>query len=177
MSGERDETLEDIATKIREGGFGELADHIEAALNAERERSREYWTKKCRDTIAEHDRYCGNSAALRETLEHCRNCAQMIPQFVQGSRPERSSLDAVARYANAIVGEVKAALSVPPRACDIMSEADLSKVVTSGIVASIEPRPDLNTVGAKTLIEIAVASAIKCAYDTQLVSTKEGEAK
>lgn len=120
---------------------------------------------------------CGNVAKLREALEHCRNCAQMIPQFVQGSRPERSSLDAAARYANAIVGEVKAALSVPPRACDIMSEADLSKVVTSGIVASIEPRPELNTVGAKTLIEIAVASAIKCAYDTQLVSTKEGVAK
>jgi len=124
VSGERDETLEDIATKIREGGFGELADHIEAALNAERERSREYWTKKCRDTIAEHDRYCGNSAALREALEHCRNCAQMIPQFVQGSRPERSSLDAVARYANAIVGEVKAALDKPARNCDKFKSLD-----------------------------------------------------
>lgn len=60
----------------------------------------------------------GNAAKLREALVRCRNCAQMIPQLVQASKPERSSLNAAADYANLILRDVADALSAPPRNCD-----------------------------------------------------------
>ena len=69
---------------------------------------------------------------------------------------------------------VNAALAKSPRVCDVMSEEDLTNVVTSGFLKSLEARPEFNIVGAKALAEAAISAAIKCAYDTQLVSKTEG---
>ena len=65
-------------------------------------------------------------------------------------------------------------IDMPPRACDVMSEEDLTKVVISGFMKSMESHPEFYNVGPKTLIEVAVTVAIKCAYDTKLASKEKG---
>lgn len=69
--------------------------------------------------------------------------------------------------------KAKAALAKPPRACDLMTEEELSRVVSRNIVASVSSRPELNEEWIKSLVGAAVIAAIKCAYDTQLKSSKE----
>lgn len=118
----------------------------------------------------------GNSAALREALETVRD-AHYVGEDNNGDAYEGFNVEADDGTGRPLICVVEEALEKPPRACDVMSQEALTKVVTNGIVASIESRPDLTIVGAKALIEVVVSSAIKCAYDTQLVSTKEGEAK
>ena len=71
---------------------------------------------------AAHRRERGDCAKLREALVRCRNCAQMIPQFVQASRPERSFLNAAADYAILILQDVADGLAAPPRNCDIAQD-------------------------------------------------------
>lgn len=66
-----------------------------------------------------------------------------------------------------------AALASPPRACDLMTEEELARVVSRSIVASVSSRPELNEEWIKSLVDAAVTAAIKCAYDTQLKSSKE----
>lgn len=73
-----------------------------------------------------------------------------------------------------IASKAKHALSAPPRACDVMSEDDLTKVVTDSFMKSLETRPEFNIGGIKTMVIAAISAAIKCAYDTQLVSKTEG---
>lgn len=63
----------------------------------------------------------------------------------------------------------------PPRACDVMSQEDLTKVVTDGILHSLETRPDLNIIGAEDLVKVIIATTIKCAYDTELRTTKKDQ--
>jgi len=84
----------------------------------------------------------GNVAAMREVLEHCRNCAMMIPQFVQVPKPKRSSLNAAADYADIILREVDAALAAPPRNCDRFGgdNAKLQKVYYSECGKEYEPK-------------------------------------
>lgn len=71
------------------------------------------------------------------------------------------------------IAENNAALAKPPRACDLMTEEELSRVVSRSIVASVSARPELNEEWIKSLVGAAVTAAIKCAYDTQLKSSKE----
>ena len=73
--------------------------------------------------------------------------------------------------------KAKAALAKPPRACDVMSQEDLTRVVIRGFMKLLEARPEFNIVGAKALVEATISAAIKCAYDTQLVSKVEGGAE
>ena len=69
--------------------------------------------------------------------------------------------------------KAKAALAKPPRACDLMTEEELSRVVSWYIVASVSSRPELNEEWIKSLLDAVVTAAIKCAYDAQLKSSSE----
>ena len=70
---------------------------------------------------------------------------------------------------------IDAALAKPPRACDVMSQEDLTRVVISGFIKSLGIGPENQLVSQ--LAEAAISAAIKCAYDTQLVSKGEGGEK
>ena len=70
---------------------------------------------------------------------------------------------------------VEAALAKPPRACDVMSQEDLTRTVISGFKKSLGIGQENQLVSQ--LAEAAISAAIKCAYDTQLVSKVEGGAK
>lgn len=65
----------------------------------------------------------------------------------------------------------RSALSAPPRACDVMSQEDLTKVVISGFMKSLGIGQENQIVSQ--LVEAAISAAVKCAYDTQLVSKGE----
>lgn len=116
----------------------------------------------------------GNTAALREALE-------VIVRDAIAAEEELGSEYGADTDPWGYIADMKdtarLAIAAKPRACDLMSEEALTKGITNGIVSAIESRPELNVVGARVLIEVAVASAISCAYNTQLISTKEGEAK
>ncbi len=77
------------------------------------------YVSRLRAAVAGNATTTGNAAKMREALVHCRNCAQMIPPFVQASKPGRSALNAAADYANLILRDVAAALAEPPRNCDV----------------------------------------------------------
>ena len=62
------------------------------------------------------------------------------------------------------------ALAKPPRACDVMSQEDLTRVVINGFMKSLGQENQL----ASELVRAAISAAVKCAYDTQLVSKGEG---
>lgn len=84
MSDENQETIADIVAEMRNLGkidekspdkiqrslmglgLRTYADRIEAAAKREKELCKAYWTQKCRDTIPEHDRYCGNNTAEKK---------------------------------------------------------------------------------------------------------------
>ena len=74
--------------------------------------------------------------------------------------------------ANKAMDAYHAALAKPYRACDVMSQEDLTKVVISGFMKSLGIGPENQLVSQ--LVEAAISAAIKCAYDTQLV-VKKGE--
>ena len=97
-----------------------LANRLDAAMNREREAARAYWTKKCRDTIAEHDRYCspvGNAAALREAL------VSFMPLADYGVIQPRS-VGEDDEYCFCVLKKmVRAALSAPARNCDRYKDA------------------------------------------------------
>ena len=67
----------------------------------------------------------------------------------------------------------KSAVAKPPRACDVMSQEDLTKVIISGFMKSLGIGPENQLV--RELAVAAISAAIKCAYDTQLVVKKGGE--
>lgn len=59
-----------------------------------------------------------------------------------------------------------------PRACDTMKAKDLIDVVRRGVMTSIEPTINgegVSQMDAKSLVDVIVSTAIKCAYDTNLV--------
>ena len=70
-----------------------------------------------------------------------------------------------------VADAMESALAAPPRACDVMSKEDLTKVVTNALRHSLAKTPEFTW--AESLVEAVVASAIKCAYDTQLASKEE----
>lgn len=66
----------------------------------------------------------------------------------------------------------KCARLYKPRACDVMKAKDLIDVVKRGVMASIEPTIDgegVSQMDAKSIVDVIVSTAIKCAYDTNLV--------
>ena len=106
------------------------------------------------------DNSAGNAAAMREALEHVEKLAR---EFAAGNYY-------VSGFPKMLLDAIRPALAAPPRACDIMPEENLIKVVSSGIMQSITSRPEFNFEELKALVEAVAASAIKCAYDTQLIS-------
>ena len=128
MSDEKQETTVDIVREMRHGfdkswhdidrewAHG-LSDRIEAAWKREREASRAYWTKKCRDTITEHDRYCspvGNAAAMREALTKIYDLTNALD--------EECAVDPVE-----IRDIARSALSAPVRNCDVGTADEQTK--------------------------------------------------
>lgn len=99
----------------------QFARRIEAAWKREREASRAYWTKKCRDTITEHDRYCspvGNAAAMREALVAVKKSIDGIGESSLDCDPTilMASLTQVCARLSA---RIERALSAPARNCDL----------------------------------------------------------
>lgn len=74
---------------------------------------------------------------------------------------------------NILCDMLKSALAEPPRACDLMTEEELSQVVSRSIVASVSSRPELNEEWIKSLVGAAATAAIKCAYYTKPKSSKK----
>jgi hypothetical protein len=112
-----------------------LLDRIEAAWKRECEASRAYWTKKCRDTITEHDRYCspvGNAAAMREALESFMVGSCVYPCVSCGYDP----IDEVCMRCAASpekdgdcpYEKARKALSVPARNCDMLSAEQCKEI-------------------------------------------------
>lgn len=101
------------------------ADRIEAAWKRERAEALVFWTKKCRETITEHDRYCspvGNVAAMREALvkirrelnDYCNGCT--LPDRMAEDPPDYTCLRDSLLEIERIVAD---ALSAPARNCDL----------------------------------------------------------
>lgn len=105
----------------------------------------------------------GNEAAIREALS---DIIDRIDQWRNDGSIEHWQYSQLFDIADA-------ALASSPRACDLMTEEELSRVVSRAIVASVSSRPELNEEWIKSLVGAAVTAAIKCAYDTQLKSSKE----
>lgn len=114
-----------------------------------------------------------NMKAMRDALETVRD-AHYVGEDNNGDGYEGFNVEADDGTGRPLICVVEEALEEPPRACDVMSQEDLTNVVTSGFLKSLEARPEFNIVGAKALVEAAISAAIKCAYDTQLVVKKEG---
>lgn len=120
----------------------------------------------------------GNTAALREALE-------VIVRDAIAAEEELGSEYGADTDPWGYIADMKdtarLAIAAKPRACDLMSEEDLTKVATNGIVSSVLEMPELKYIGEGirkligAIVMAAVASAIKCAYDTQHVSKKEEE--
>ena len=105
-----------------------LADRIHAAHEREKYECLNYWTKKCRDAIAEHDRYHGNAAAIREALKALRkrfdnNVMAYQDRYFKfsGWHWHKKAAEA-ARWRDVFLELREAcdtALSMPPRNCDV----------------------------------------------------------
>ena len=97
----------DIAKMLRQAaGMMDRADR-EAAAKREREATREYSSQVC------------NAAAMREALEKVRF---YMPYFLQYMRLHLEDAEAGGYYER-ILEVVNAALSAPPRHCDLLSDA------------------------------------------------------
>lgn len=105
----------------------------------------------------------GNAAAMREALS---DIIDRINQWRNDGSIEHWQYSQLFDIADD-------ALASSPRACDLMTEEELSRVVSRSIVASVSARPELNEECIKSLAVAAVTAAIKCAYDTELKSNKE----
>lgn len=111
--------------------------------------------------------------AMREILLDIKSEAETTLEYrdypIAGDPGERGYCKAV--DADYLVEKCNEALSAPPRACDVMSQEDLTKVVISGFMKSLGIGPENQLVSR--LAEAAISAAVKCAYDTQLVSMGE----
>lgn len=113
-----------------------------------------------------------NMKAMREALENCANMGEQI-DYQLGSSDETVYAFRDERCLGHNISEcARAALAKPPRACDVMSQEDLTKVVISGFMKSLGIGPENQLVSELTVA--AISAAIKCAYDTQLVVKKGG---
>lgn len=111
-----------------------------------------------------------NNAALRDVLESIKDSIECVLQTISTRDIDSEAIEG---WCNATIKRINEALATPPRACDLMSEEELTKVVTNGVMASIQNSPNLSIVGGEKLVEILIATAIKSAYDTQLKSKTE----
>ena len=141
----------------------EWADQIESAVKHMHGLAQAHCNMLAKAVKYHKDKPIGNAAALRETLSDA--CYAMF-NFLKAQNGGYEEM------ANAL-DKAKAALAKPPRACDLMTEEELSRVVSRSIVASVSSRPELNEEWIKSLVGAAATAAIKCAYDTQLKSSKE----
>lgn len=107
-----------------------------------------------------------NINEMREAVEGIKNSANgALTALAIGNYPASFLWD--------IIRKCEAVLAMPPRACDLMTEEELSRVVSRSFVASVSSRPELNEDWIKSLVDAAATAAIKCAYDTELKSNKE----
>ena len=181
---EKRETSADIADEIRRavesmgdelpytvsaGTMRRVADRIEAAWKRECEASRAYWTKKCRDTITEHDRYCspvGNAAAMREALVKCREIALQWQADEAAGVAGTTDKPSARSAAEAVIDmefEINAALSAPPRVCDVNTLESLSDFVEKTILTSdwLKDTPEI----VKSIVMTSVRTALTVAYE------------
>lgn len=107
-----------------------------------------------------------NMKAMREAIDGIKNTANSALTALSIGNDTSSFLWNIIRQCDT-------ALASSPRACDLMTEEELSRVVSRSIVASVSSRPELNEEWIKSLVGAAVTAAIKSAYDTQLKSNKE----
>jgi hypothetical protein len=109
------ETIADIAQKIRDAGFDELSDRLEAAHKRE-------LSKNVSKNGADFGQL-GDAAKLREALEKIRAIAKTFMDATQMRR--------VTDSARIDVGDIKdladAALAAPPRNCDVGTVEEQSK--------------------------------------------------
>lgn len=120
-----------------------------------------------------------NNKAMREALESfCTITESDVQELVRLSKrliDEDIYGGGIIQNLVSDIGKARAALAKPPRACDVMSQEDLTKVVISGFMKSLGIGPENQLVSQ--LAEAAISAAIKCAYDTQLVSKEVEGAK
>ena len=113
--------------------------------------------------------------AIRDALVDIKSEAETTLEYrdypIAGDPSDRGYCKVV--DADYIIEKCDEALSAPPRACDVMSQEDLTKVVISGFIKSLGIGPENQLVSELTVA--AISAAIKCAYDTQLVVKKGGE--
>ena len=112
--------------------------------------------------------------AMREALETVRD-AHYVGEDNNGDAYEGFNVEADDGTGRPLICVVEEALEKPPRACDVMSQEDLTEVVISGFMKSLGIGPENQLVSELTVA--AISAAIKCAYDTQLVSKGEEGAK
>lgn len=116
-----------------------------------------------------------NMKTMREILLDIKSEAETTLEYrdypIAGDPGERGYCKVV--DSDYLIEKCNEALSAPPRACDVMSKEDLTKVVTNALRHSLAKIPEFTIDWAKSLFEVVAASAIECAYDTQLVIKKE----
>ena len=116
-----------------------------------------------------------NMKTMREILLDIKSDAETTLEYrdypIAGDPGERGYCKVV--DADYLIEKCNEALSAPPRACDVMSKEDLTKVVTNAMSHALAKIPEFTIDWAKPLFEVVVASAIECAYDTQLGIKKE----
>lgn len=126
MSDERQETIDDIVKEIRGNAehnhalvevskyLTEIADRIEAAHRREREATRDKSSQ------------VGNTAAMREALEKTQSviatCMEILNKIPDGCDYDRLVDEVADELCDLRDSHVKAALSSPPRNCDVLSD-------------------------------------------------------
>lgn len=111
-----------------------------------------------------------NNASLRDVLESIKDSIECVLHTISTRDIDSEAIEG---WCNATIKRINEALAAPPRACDLMSEEELTNVVTNGVMAQIQNNPNINIVGGEKLVECLIATAIGCAYDTQLKSKNE----
>lgn len=126
MSDERQETIDDIVKEIRGNAehnhalveiskyLTEIADRIETAHRREREATRDKSSQ------------VGNTAAMREALEKTQSviatCMEILNKIPDGCDYDRLVDEVADELCDLRDSHVKAALSSPPRNCDVLSD-------------------------------------------------------
>ena len=109
MCTDENETLEEICQKFRDAGFPDLADHIAAA--AERERDDAMKTAMMAKCEVCSEQPLGNAAAMRKA---CAN----IAEYAKSAQCHTEDAH-VLGYLRQMENWAQAALALPPRQCDV----------------------------------------------------------
>lgn len=133
------------------GGAGTCPwEYAKAALNAT-----DNWDFETRKRM---DFLCREIEHLRKRIKFLESCNDRLTR-----KWEEQLAESCSRCAR---------LGEKPRACDTMKAEDLIDVVRSGVMTSIGPTINgegVSQMDAKSLVDAAVSTAIKCAYETDLV--------